>query len=200
MIKRVINWLLKRFEKNIIPTKNKVVYLTFDDGPEEGITEFVLEELEKYRFKATFFCMGKNVEKHRNLFFLLKEKGHSIGNHSYSHVHAYNVPTSSYLSDVEQADTILKTTLFRPPHGSLTLLTFLYLFRRYSIFYWSLNSGDSDKERFNLQRSISMLKERTQKGDIVLFHFCHKHENETRQLLPIYLEWLYKNNFKSESL
>ena len=200
MYKRIINRLLKRYQIKNVSTQGKYVYLTFDDGPEEGITEFVIDELDKYRFKATFFCRGDNAEKNPILMSMLREKGHSIGNHTFGHLHAYNVSSQNYLADVEKADRILHTNIFRPPHACLTLQTWLHLRNKYSIVYWSVNSGDSDMSHYNYNKSIERLKSTTHKGDIVLFHFCHKHEMETRQLFPEYLQWLAEQGFTSKGL
>ena len=195
MINRIINKFLRLYELKNIASDVKAVYLTFDDGPEPGITEFVLAELEKYGFRATFFCRGDNAKKNPELTGLIREKGHSIGNHTYSHLHAYKVSSKVYINDVTKADELLHTLLFRPPHGSLTFWTWWKLKNR-NIVFWSLNSEDSAMERFEYKHAIENLKTSTHAGDIVLFHFCHKHENETRQILPAYLKWLSDNEYK----
>ena len=105
-----------------------------------------------------------------------------------------------FAEDVHRCDPVLNTNLLRPPHGSLRLSAWLRLRKEYKIFFWSLNSGDSNMESFNYERSITSLKNRTKPGDIVLFHFCYKHEKETRELLPVYLQWLKDNGYKSQSI
>lgn len=183
-----------------ITQSDKVVYLTFDDGPEPSITEFVLDELNKYAFKATFFCRGDNAEKYSYLLNTIKGNGHTIANHTYSHIHSFDVSLRYYVRDVHKCDFILNTRLFRPPHGSLTFLSWLRLRKKYDIYFWSLNSGDCDMSRFDYHNSINRLKKNTVSGDIVLFHFCLKHENETRKILPEYLRWLSENGYKSDKL
>lgn len=183
-----------------INTDDRAVYLTFDDGPEDGIVEFVIKELEKYGYKATFFCRGDNAETHPELLKMLYNKGHSIGNHTYNHLHSYEVNANKYTDDVNKADELLNTKLFRPPHGSLTIRAWLKLHKKYRIFFWSLNSGDSDMQKYNFQQSIDNLKNNTTSGDIVLFHFCHRHEKETMQLLPIYLQWLHKQGYDCKAI
>ena len=201
LIHKVQNYILKKIAYiSTIPSKEKVVFLTFDDGPEPGITAFVLDELEKYNFKATFFCRGDNANKYPELLARLREQGHSIASHSYSHFHAYSVPAKTYLSDVEKADAVLYTNIFRPPYGSLTIRTWLGLRNKYHIVYWSLNSGDCDGRLFDSHVSICHLKEKTKSGDVILFHFCKKHENETRILLPTYLKWLHENSYQSNAI
>lgn len=193
---KIINRLLRCSEICHISSPPKTIYLTFDDGPESGITEFVLEELDMYGFKGTFFCRGDNAELNPELLKNLRERGHSIGNHTYNHIHAYEVSTEEYLEDVNKANTILHASLFRPPHGSLTFRTFLKLYKKYRIVFWSLNSGDSDLDRFVFDHAISQLEAKTKSGDIVLFHCCNRHEKETRKLLPVYLKWLDEHGYQ----
>lgn len=197
MYKRIINKLIQQLEVRSIPTKEKVVYLTFDDGPEEGILDFVLSELDKYNYKATFFCRGDNAERNPHFLEMLRQKGHSIGNHTYSHLNAFCTPAATYAADAERADAILHTPLFRASYGRLTVGTWLKLRKKYRFIYWTLNSGDSDLERYDHQQALSNLKTKTRNGDIILFHFCQRHEQETRRLLPEYLEWLHDNGYKS---
>lgn len=200
LLKKIINRLLKKFQISRIPTKEKMVYLTFDDGPEPGICEFVLDELKKYGFKATFFCRGDNAEKYPDLLNRIKEEGHTIGNHTYSHLHAFCVEDKTYCNDVQKANRVLKTDLLRPPYGSLSFATWKKLHNDYKIVLWSISSNDSDLKEFMLQESIVFLTNNTHCGDIVLFHFCQKHENETRQILPLYCKWLFENKWISKGL
>ena len=185
---------------SFVKPQDNTIYLTFDDGPEPDITEFVLDELKRYNFKATFFCRGDNAEKQPSLLQRIKDEGHTIANHTYSHLHAFDVSAKKYAADVDKANNILHTNVFRPPHGSLTLGSWLRIQKANHIYFWSLNSGDSDMEKYDYNRSIEILKNRTKAGDIVLFHFCHKHERETMELLPEYLRWLKINGYKSDKL
>ena len=198
----LINRALLLFEVRKIKTKGKNIFLTFDDGPEPGITEFVLEELRAYNFHATFFCRGDNAEKNPELLEIIKKEGHAIGNHTYSHINSFKTNNRQYIKDVNKADLVLNTKLFRPPWGDLTLgawsrLVFNY---KYRIIYWRLGSGDTQLDLFDKEKSLKRLTVETRKGDVVLFHCCHRHENETRQLLPAYLKWLHNNDFNSISI
>lgn len=198
--KILINKVLHLFEVMRIKTSEKVVYLTFDDGPEGGITDFVLEELKKFEAKATFFCKGENAETNFEQFNRLISEGHSIGNHTYSHINSFNTKSSLYVDDVRRADHILHSHLFRPPWGSLRLGAFLRLFMKYKIVYWSLMSGDTEMDKMNISMTMERLRRNTRKGDVVLFHSCNLHANETRQILPLYLDWLCNNGYKCISL
>ena len=194
----LINRVLHLFQVRRIGTKERIVFLTFDDGPESGITEFVLDELQKHAAKATFFCRGDNAVKYPELLERIEKEGHALGNHTYSHINGLQTTTSDYVADVERADAVVKTHLFRPPWGSISLSSYLRLCRKYKMVYWSLMSGDTALDMFDKQKSLSKLKSLTQKGDIVLFHCCKRHEKETRQLLPDYLDWLSAQGYRMD--
>ena len=200
MLKRIINKILHYFEVKTLSDVSKTVYLTFDDGPQPGITEFVLDELEKYGFKGTFFCRGDNAVSNPELLKALRDKGHSIGNHTYNHILSYKTKAKEYVEDVEYANSVLSTMLFRPPYGSLTLSAWLKLHKNYRIVFWALNSEDSNLDKFDLQHAITNLKQNTKSGDVVLFHFCHRHEKETRQILPVYLKWLHDQGYNCKAI
>lgn len=175
------------------------VYLTFDDGPEPGITEFILDELDKYGFKATFFCTGANAVRYPELMGMIKQRGHAIGNHSYGHRHAYELSSGEYKSDIYKADKILKTELFRPPNGCLRFVAWMNLRRKFKICYWTIASGDWKKETFDINECKDILG-RTRQGDFILFHFVREFETATRKLIPWYLKWLADNGYKSEQI
>lgn len=197
---RIQNRLIRSKLISFIPSDDKTIYLTFDDGPEPDICEFVLDELKDNRFTATFFCRGDNAEKYPELFNRIVREGHAIGNHTYSHIDSFDNAVTAFVENVAHADEVLKTNLFRPPHGCLTFASFFKLAKKYKCFFWSLNSGDSDMEGYDYSRSINMLKTQTKPGDIVLFHFCRRHEKETYELLPAYLTWLKDNGFHSKAI
>lgn len=199
IFKKIINKVLMKAALSKVKGKNRVVYLTFDDGPEEGITQFVLDELDKHAFKATFFCTGKNASKNEKLLQQIIYKGHTVANHTYSHLVSYNISHEDYVEDVEAASKVIKSILFRPPCGCLTLPSWLRLFRKYRIVYWSVNSGDSRKEKFDYVDSVKALR-KTKAGDIILFHFSIEHAKATKLLLPGYLVWLHDNGFRSVAI
>lgn len=198
--KKVLNKLLKKRMISHIKTTAPVVYLTFDDGPEDGITEFVLGELKKYNFRGTFFCRGDNAVKNRQLIEQIKCEGHVLANHTYSHPHSYRTKSKKYIADVNKASSIIGTNLFRPPYGSITLLQYMKLRKEYQFIIWDLDSGDSKLEDFSLENEFNNLKNNTRPGNIVLFHFCKRHEKETRQVLPLYLNWIKEQGYTTETL
>ena len=182
-----------------VKTDSNTVYLTFDDGPEPGITEFVLDLLDHYGFKATFFCTGKCAEKYPDLMRRIEESGHLIGNHTYSHIKAYDCDSSHiYIEDVVKADRVLHTQYFRPPNGCLTLPIWMGL-RKYNVIYWTIGSNDWCHNAEDFEKGLSLL-EHTKPGDIILFHFCEELQKGTRAILPRYLRWLKANNYTSHTL
>lgn len=199
-MKLFINKILHLFQLMRVRTNEKIIYLTFDDGPEEDITNWVLEILNKYNAKATFFCTGANANKYSQTLQSIVANGHQLGNHTYSHINSFITPTDAYVSDTEKADNILHTHLFRPPWGSITLSAFLRLRKKYKIVYWSLVSGDTIMKGLELESNMQRLYKKTKPGDIVLFHSCKRHENETKKILPLYLEWLKSNGYCCEIL
>ena len=125
-----------------IRTKDQVIYLTFDDGPEAGITEAVLNLLKEHDAKATFFCTGENFEKHPDLIKLIRENGHALGNHSYSHLNGLKEKFRTYIDDVARSKEIIQTNLFRPPWGALTLRKIVTIRLDNKIILWSISSDD----------------------------------------------------------
>ena len=199
LIKRTINFFLKKTYISRIQENNNKVYLTFDDGPEPEITEYVLDALREYDYKATFFCTADNTEKYPKLFQKILEDGHRIGNHTFSHRNAYSINSQDFLNDVLRADMVLHTPIFRPPNGCLTLTTWLKLRYKFKIVYWTIGSGDWLKKTFDYNASMEMLR-RTHPGDIILFHFSQELQNGTKKLLPAYLHWLKNNGLASDKL
>ena len=120
-----------RMDKN-----EKSVYLTFDDGPIPEITPWVLDLLDKYGIKATFFMVGDNVRKHPAEFRMVVERGHRIGNHTFNHIRGFEFLSKNYLANTDKANEYLHTDLFRPPHGHMRWLQYMVLKKKYRIVMW----------------------------------------------------------------
>ena len=103
-----------------IPSAEKVIYLSFDDGPHPEVTPFVLAELKNYNANASFFCIGKNVAAYQNIYAAIIEQGHTVGNHTYDHVNGWKTDTSHYIQNIELAGKLIQSNLFRPPYGRIT--------------------------------------------------------------------------------
>jgi len=178
--------VLKIFATFRIPEKLKIIYLTFDDGPEPEITEFVLSTLRKYNAKATFFCVGKNIEKHPELLKMITDDGNSIGNHTYSHLDAFSENFRPYVEDVEKCNILTRTNLFRPPWGVMTIREMLKLIRHYNIVLWDIVSLDI-KQDVDPDLVISEMRKKSRPGSIVLFHFSRQHAAGTMSILDRYM-------------
>ena len=129
-----------------IPSDRKVVYLTFDDGPVPGVTNDILNILQHYGIKGTFFCVGENVCSYPKIFQEIKDKGHAVGNHTYNHLHGLKNMNSMYLTNVEKADQLIGSNLFRPPYGLLKGSQFWALKAKFNVIMWDVISCDYDSK------------------------------------------------------
>ena len=154
---RIVSLILSRLVWRFSPNK-PVVYLTFDDGPNDSTTTDILKILEKEKIKGTFFCIGNNVVKNPEVFQEIIEKGHSVGNHSMSHINGWKVTKNKYLKDIEKATEIIKSNLFRPPYGKLNFSSTSQLKKKFEIVMWDINSGDFDKTLSHSQVIENVLK------------------------------------------
>ncbi len=182
-----------------IPVSEKVIYLTFDDGPEPTVTPFVLETLRKYDAAATFFCIGKNVETFPHLFQRLLDEGHAIGNHTYSHLKGWVTDTDEYLKDVEACSTVVQSSLFRPPYGKISFRQYRRLLKKYTIVLWDVITHDYDvtiDKHEALKKSIESIKP----GSVVVFHDSRKARVNLEFLLPAFMEHFHKNGYRFEAL
>ena len=176
-----------------------VVYLTFDDGPNDSTTSDILKILEREKVKGTFFCIGNNVVKNPEVFKEITEKGHRVGNHSMSHVNGWKVMKNKYLKDVEKADKIIKSNLFRPPYGKLNFRSTSQLKKKFEIVMWDINSGDFDKTLSYSQVIENVLKN-ARNGSIIVLHDNKKFKHLTlNALLPI-IKGLKNKGFAIEAI
>ena len=149
--------------------KGKNLYITFDDGPIPEVTPEVLELLDEYDAKATFFCVGENVEKHPEIFDEILKRGHSVGNHTYHHIKGWNTKDEEYYSDIERANKLIKSNLFRPPYGRITPKQHYHLKKSYRIILWSVLSYDYNR-LLTKQRVWRNVRNSVTNNDIILFH------------------------------
>lgn len=180
-----------------IPTSEKVLYLTFDDGPIPEATPWVLEILRKYGAKATFFCVGDNVRKHPAVFQQVLDEGHSVGNHTFNHLNGWKTDTFNYLKNVQQCGKMVSSTLFRPPYGSLKPSQTRKLKTRYRIVMWDVLSGDFDPG-ITPEKCLQNVLDNVQPGSIILFHDSLKAEERMRFALPRMLEKLTAEGWRFE--
>jgi peptidoglycan-N-acetylglucosamine deacetylase len=182
--------LRKCFSKELIwdvKTDQKKIFLTFDDGPDPATTPIILELLEKHNVKATFFCLGKNAEKHPSLIDAIIKQGHAIGNHTYSHLNGWKTHTQNYIADIEKSNSILRSSLFRPPYGRMKPSQIKLLKNNYKIIMWSSLTGDFDlniSPEKCLHNSLQFLKP----GSIIVFHDSKKAIGNVNKVLPEFLQ------------
>ncbi len=187
----------------VFPNSKKEIFLTFDDGPIPQITPWVLDLLEEYNAKATFFCIGDNIYKNPKVFRRLISNGHSIGNHTYNHVNGWKTESEKYIENCEKFEKILKRVqdnkselLFRPPFGKLTSKQSKILQRRgYKIIMWDVLSADFD-QNISKEKCLENVLKNIQKGSIVVFHDSLKSEEKLRYVLPKVLDYITLKKWK----
>lgn len=182
-----------------IPTEEKEIYLTFDDGPIPGLTDWVLDELNNYNAKATFFCVGANILKNKSVFDRIVNEGHTIANHTMHHVKGFKNNVADYISEVDACETITASNLFRPPYGQLRRSQYKALLNKgYKIVLWDVISYDY--ENINPEKCLMNVLNHTTKGSIVLFHDNIKAEKNLRFVLPLFLKHFANLHYKFKAL
>ena len=205
-----------------IPTKEKVIYLTFDDGPTPEITPWVLSELKKYNAKATFFCIGKNVISHPDIVKEIIKNGSAIGNHTHNHVNGWKKTSRTYLKNIDKAQqiidseikkhqkTILHSTIvnlqspiknfFRPPYGKIkNSVAKILLGKGYKIIMWDVLSGDFDRS-ITKEKCLKNVINNTSEGSIVVFHDSIKASGNLKFVLPKILVYFSEKGYLFETI
>ena len=178
-----------------INTSEKVIYLTFDDGPNPEVTPRVLDILDEYKAKATFFCVGENVSRFPEIFAEIKRRGHAVGNHTYNHVKGNEKTVQEYVQNVWKADELIHSKLFRPPHGRITFKQVNKLKKDFKIIMWDFITYDFDKE-LKPAEIMKEVKNRCRKGSIVVFHDSLKARENMLVVLPEALKFWKENGFE----
>ncbi|MDD2298404.1 MAG: polysaccharide deacetylase family protein [Fermentimonas sp.] len=180
-----------------VPDK-KTVYLTFDDGPIPEVTPWVLSVLNKYNVKATFFCVGDNVRKYRYIYDQLINEGHRTGNHTFHHMQGWLNSPVKFLDDTKEADILIKSPLFRPPHGHMIFPQPGLLKKNgYKIIMWDVVTRDYSKY-MNPEQVLENVKKYTRDGSVIVFHDSLKAEKNLRYALPLAIEWLHEQGYSFE--
>lgn len=196
-----IPWWLKRlYPKRIwqMDPSEKKIYLTFDDGPHPVATPFVLDILKKYDAKATFFCIGKNVAAHPEIFQRILSENHSVGNHTQDHLNGWHSDTETYINNVELARGYIKSSLFRPPYGKIRSAQVKKM-QQYRIIMWDVLSGDFDKA-VSPQSCFENVRNHTNNGSIIVFHDSEKAWDKMSNTLPLVLEHFSKKGFQFSAI
>lgn len=183
-----------------VKTNDKIVYLTFDDGPHPTITPWVLNELEKAGAKATFFCVGDNVVKYPEVIKLIQQQGHALGNHTMHHQNGWKLNTEKYLKEIDECAKVLPTKLFRPPYGRITISQALALKKLgYDIIMWDVLTCDYE-QNLDIEQTLNACKKGITNGSIIVLHDSEKAQKNMEKILPELLSWLTQNNFLCEAL
>jgi peptidoglycan-N-acetylglucosamine deacetylase len=193
-------WLKKVYPNRIwsIDTKEQNIYLSFDDGPHPKVTPFVLNELKKYNAKATFFCIGKNVMAHPDVYQRIINEGHGTGNHTQHHLNGWKTADETYLADIAEASNYIDSNLFRPPYGKMSSSKAKKL-NSYKIVMWDVLSGDFD-ETLSKEKCLKNVLRKTGKGSIVVFHDSEKAFIRLKFVLPLMLEFFTKSGYSFKAI
>ena len=182
-----------------IRSTEKKLYLTFDDGPDKTLTPELLTILDHFKAKATFFCVGKKIEKFPELLEQIIGAGHSIGNHTYHHIKGGNVETDTFIEDVSACNKLLQSNLFRPPFGSIKRGQIKQLKDQYKIYMWTVMPGDFD-QHISKEKCFNRSIRYTKKGTIIVFHDNVKSKEKVLYTIPRYIEHFQKLGYTFETL
>ena len=166
-----------------VKTSSKLIYLTFDDGPVPEVTPQVLDILDEYGWKATFFCVGENVQKHPEVYQEVLKRGHRVGNHSFNHIRGYKHTVQDYVANVKKAAAYIDSRLFRPPHGRITFSQIKALQADYDIVMWDVITYDYDRTK-KPEQIMHTLRTYLRAGSIVVFHDSIKAKDNVLTALP----------------
>lgn len=182
-----------------IPANGKTLYLTFDDGPIPEVTPWVLDVLDDFNAKASFFCVGENILKYSDLFRLVQSKGHSVGNHTFNHLNGWASDNIAYFHNVRHCAKLTETVLFRPPYGKLKPKQAQFLQRHYRIVMWDVLSGDFD-QKLSGEDCYNNVINNAESGSIIVFHDSLKAEDKVKYALPRVLEYFSEQGFRFDKL
>jgi peptidoglycan/xylan/chitin deacetylase (PgdA/CDA1 family) len=197
VIPKIISRFLHAFFPSLIfrySGQDKRLYLTFDDGPSPVITEFILKCLKEYNAKATFFCMGKNVKAYPELFHQITLSENKTGNHSWKHSDAFLVSNFRYMNDIDQAQELIGSPLFRPPYGKLWPWQINRLDKKYQIIMWEVMFPDY-KAELDCEKAIARLFPKISNGSIIVMHDSVRAFKQMGYILPRLLEEFTNKGF-----
>ena len=184
-----------RIKKN----RRKVVFLTFDDGPIPEVTPWVLDKLDEYGIKATFFMVGDNVARNPELYQEVKRRGHSVGNHTMHHLQGMKVSSYRYMHDITEANDLIDSPLFRPPHGLLRWKQARAIKDRYNIVMYDLVTRDYSK-KLTPEKVFGNVRRYARNGSIIVFHDSLKAEKNMKAVLPRAIEYLRSRGYEFDTL
>jgi len=205
---RLIKFFFKHWIWNF-SKKEKVLYLTFDDGPTPEITEWTLNLLEEYKAKATFFCIGKNIQEHPKIFQKIIDKNHAVGNHTNNHLNGLKTNDSTYFENIEICSKYFKenpkleiqnSKLFRPPYGKISLSLAKFIRKKgYKIIMWDVLSADFDTT-ITKEKCLENVIRNTENGSVIVFHDSIKASEKLKYVLPKIIEYYTHKGFSFKKI
>jgi peptidoglycan-N-acetylglucosamine deacetylase len=180
-------------------TKQKSLFLTFDDGPDPATTPVILDILQRYKAKGTFFCVGDNIQKYPTVFNDLLDNGHQVGSHTFNHLNGWRTPNVEYYRNVRRAAALTQTPLFRPPYGRITPNQSKFLAKYYRIVMWDVLSGDFDTE-VSADVCYSNVVKNAKNGSIIVFHDSLKSIKTVQEALPKILDHFALRGYAFEAI
>ncbi len=189
----------KSFDQDRETTTGKSIYITFDDGPIPEVTPLVLDILTEYEAKATFFCVGNNVSKYPDVFRRIVNDGHSVGNHTFSHLNGFKSDTGEYLEDIEKCNSLINSNLFRPPHGRMKITQYKAVKDKYRIIMWSVLTGDYNK-KLSKEEVLNNALKYTKEGSIIVFHDSLKAAESMLYALPAMLKHFSQRGYQFKAI
>jgi peptidoglycan/xylan/chitin deacetylase (PgdA/CDA1 family) len=180
-------------------SSSKVIYITFDDGPVPEVTPLVLDLLDEYNLKATFFCVGENVEKYPEIYAEVLKRGHKTGNHTFNHLKGISVSTDEYIANVEKAAKSIDSKLFRPPYGRINYKQKKAIRLGYEIVMWDLLTHDYNKNLSTVS-ILQNIKHYSRNGSLVVFHDSIKAERNMLAVLPLAIEYWNSKGYSFDVL
>jgi len=191
--------LFPNYTWRISEESSKELYLTFDDGPIPEVTPWVLDQLEQYDAKATFFCVGDNIRKYPDVFRQVREEGHAVGNHTFNHLNGWNTDNIPYFHNVRHCANQVRSVLFRPPYGRLKPKQAQFLQRHYRIIMWDVLSGDFDPN-LSKESCLRNVTRHARGGSIVVFHDSLKAQEKLQYVLPRVLDHFSREGYTFSAL
>lgn len=177
----------------------QTVYLTFDDGPIPEVTPWVLQLLEKENIKATFFCVGENVEKYPDIYRQILDGGHSVGNHTFNHWQGLKKKDQDFFGNIEKAGNFIDSDLFRPPHGWLKRTQYQFLKKKFRIIMWDLISCDYN-QNIQPEKVLKNVTDFVRAGSIITFHDSIKAKSNLMKALPPSIKWMKEQGYQFEAI
>ena len=207
------NWIIKKIFSKVIwslPNTDNQIYLTFDDGPTPEITNWVLDQLQQHQAKASFFCIGKNIETNPELFQKIIAQGHAIGNHSFDHLNGWKTTTKDYIENIDKCQAIIEKTvarknshtskIFRPPYGKLKNAQINELKKKgYKIIMWEVLSADFDTS-ISKEECLKNVVSNIRPGSVIIFHDSIKAWPNLEFALPKVLDFINQSNYCYKTL